>query len=39
MGRRAVQVEVIFLGVLAMVALAVGEPEEPFLEDRVFTIP
>ena len=38
-GRRAVEIEVIFLHVLAMIALAVGQPEEPLLEDRVLPVP
>ena len=33
-GRRAIEVEVVLLHVLAVVALAVGQPEEPLLEDR-----
>jgi hypothetical protein len=37
--RRAVQVEVIFLHVLAMIALAVCQTKQPFLQDRVFPIP
>jgi hypothetical protein len=37
--RRAVEVEVILLDVFAVVAFAVREPEQPFLEDRVFPIP
>ena len=39
MCRRAVEVEVIFFDVLAVVAFAVCEPEEPLLEDRVFSVP
>src|SRR5271154_4252826 len=39
MGRRAVKVEVIFLNVFAVVALAVGQPEHAFFKDRVFTVP
>ena len=38
-GRRAVEVEVVLLHVLAVVALAVGEPEEPLLEDRILAVP
>ena len=37
-GRR-VEVEVVLLDVLAVVALAVGEPEQALLEDRVATVP
>ena len=36
---RGVQVEPVLLGVLAVVALAVGEPEHPLLEDRVRAVP
>jgi hypothetical protein len=39
MSRRAVEVEVVLLDVLAVVALAVGEPEQPLLEDRVAPVP
>ena len=39
MGRRAVEVEVVLLDVLAVVALAVGQPEQAFLEDRVLAVP
>jgi hypothetical protein len=39
MGRRAVEVEVILLDILAMVAFAVDEPEQAFLEDRILAIP
>ena len=39
MGRRAVEVEVILFDVLAVVAFAVGQPEEAFLEYRVFAVP
>ena len=39
MGRRAVEVEVVLLDVLAVVALAVGEAEEPLLEDGVLAVP
>ena len=39
MCRCAVEVEVIFFDVLAVVAFAVREPEEPLLEDRVFPVP
>ena len=37
--RRAVEVEVIFLHILAVIALAVGQAEQPFLEDGIFPIP
>ena len=39
MGRRAVEVEVIFLDVLPMVAFAVGQPEEAFLKDGIPPVP
>jgi hypothetical protein len=39
MGRRAIEVKVIFLDVLAMVALAVGQAEKAFLHNRVFAVP
>jgi len=39
MGRRAVEVEVVLLHVLAMVRLAVGQAEQPFLEDGVLPVP
>ena len=39
MRRRAVEVEVVLLHVLAVVALAVGEAEEPLLEDRILAVP
>ena len=38
-GRRAVEVEVVLLDVLAVVAFAVREPEEPLLQDRVLAVP
>ena len=37
--RRRVEVEVIFLHVLAVIAFAVGEPEQPFLDDRIGAVP
>ena len=37
--RRAVEVEVVLLHVLAVVALAVGEPEQALLQDRVALVP
>jgi hypothetical protein len=39
MGRRAVEIVIILLDVLAVVALAVGQTEQPLLEDRVLAIP
>src|SRR6516225_6640869 len=38
-GRGAVEVEIIFLDVLAVIALAIGQPEQPLLEDRVLSVP
>ena len=37
--RRAIQVEVVLLDVLAVIALAVGQAEETLLEDRVRAVP
>src|SRR4051794_34210186 len=39
MRRRAVQVVVVLLHVLAVVALGAGEAEQPFLQDRVGAVP
>ena len=39
MGRRAVEVEVVLLDVLAVIAFAVGQAEQAFLEDRVLAVP
>src|SRR5580698_2347577 len=39
MRRRAVEVEVVLLDVLAVVSLRVGQPEEALLEDRVAPVP
>ena len=38
-GGSGVEVEVVLLHVLAVVALAVGQAKQPFLEDRVLAIP
>ena len=38
-GRRAVEVEVVFLDVLAVVAFAVGQAEQPLLQDGVLAVP
>jgi hypothetical protein len=38
-GRGAVEVEVVLLDVLAVVALAVGEPEEVLFEDGILAVP
>ena len=37
--RRAVEVEVILLDVLAVIALAVGQAEQPLLEDGILPVP
>ena len=37
--RRAVEVEVVLLHILAMVALAVGQPEQALLQNRVPLVP
>src|SRR5215469_2120737 len=39
MGRCAVEIEIIVLDVLAVIGLAVGETENPFLQDRVLAVP
>src|SRR5258708_30475337 len=39
MGGRAVQVEVIFLHVLAMIAFVAGKAEDPFFQDGIALIP
>ncbi len=38
-GGRAVEVEVVLLDILAMVPLAVGEPEQALFQDRVPLVP
>ncbi len=38
-GRRAVEVEVVLLHVLAVVALGVGQPEQALLEDGIAAVP
>lgn len=38
-GRRAVEVEVVLLNILAMIALAVGQSEEPLLENCILAVP
>src|SRR5688572_27012480 len=37
--RRAIEVEVVLLHVLAMVAFVVGQPEEPLFENRILAVP
>ena len=39
MGRRTVQVVIIFLDVFAVIALAVGQAERPLLQDRILAVP
>src|SRR5262249_30428581 len=39
MGRGAIEVEVVFLHVLAVISLAVGEAEEALLENGIFLVP
>ena len=38
-GRRAVEIPPVLLGILAVVALGTGEPEDPLLQDRVASVP
>ncbi len=38
-GRRAVEIEVVFLYVFTMVAFAVGQAEEPLLENWILAVP
>src|ERR1700756_1551698 len=39
MRRRAVEIEVVLLHVLAVIAFAVGQAEEAFLQDRIGAVP
>jgi len=39
MSRRAVEVEIVFLDVLAVIALAVGQAEQALLENGVVAVP
>ena len=39
MGRCRVQIKIIFLHILAVIALAAGEAEEAFFEDRIAAVP
>src|ERR1044071_7047971 len=39
MGRSTVQVEIVFLDVLAVIAFAVGQPEQALLENRILAVP
>src|SRR4051812_16901857 len=35
----AIEVKIIFLDVFAVITLAVGQPKQPLLEDRVLAVP
>src|SRR6516162_2293147 len=39
MGRRAVEIEVVLLDVFPVIALAIGQAEQPLLQDLVLAIP
>ena len=39
MGRRGIEVKIAFFHVLAVIALAVGESEEPLLQNRILAVP
>ena len=39
MGWRTIQVKIIFFDVLTVIALAIGQAEQPLLEDRVLAVP
>ena len=39
MGRRGIEVKIAFFHVLAVIALAVGEAEEPLLQNRILAVP
>src|SRR5262245_59823901 len=39
MGRRAVEIEVVLIDVLAVIPFAVGETEEAVLQDRIAAVP
>src|SRR5277367_2498757 len=39
MGRRAVEVEVVFLDILTVIAFAVGQAEQPLLQNGVLAVP
>ena len=38
-GWRRIEIEVVFLHILAVIPLAVVQPKQPFLENRIFAIP
>ena len=37
--RRAVEIKIVLFDILAMIAFAVGQAEESFLENRIFAVP
>src|SRR5512143_968335 len=39
MRRRGIEVVVIFLGVLAVISLIAGQPEQPFFQNRIAAVP
>src|SRR6516164_7917784 len=39
MGRRAVEIEIIFFDIFAVIALGIGQSEEALLQDRVLSVP
>ena len=39
MGRRAVEIEIIFFHVLAVIALGIGQTKQSLLEDQVLAVP
>src|SRR6516225_9953086 len=39
MGRRAVEIVIIFFDILAVIALGIGQSEEALLQDRVLSVP
>jgi hypothetical protein len=39
MGRRRIEIIVVFLDVFAVVAFGVGQSEQPLLEDRILAVP
>jgi hypothetical protein len=39
MRRGVIQIEVVFLAILAMIALGIRQPKQAFLQDRVSAIP
>ena len=39
MGRRTIEIEIVFLDILAVIAFAVGQTEQPLLQDRILAVP